>query len=46
MAAYMLFDIPPVGYTAADALAVYQGFNTQYTAPSALLITKLLGGES
>jgi len=46
MAVYMVFDIPPVGYTAAEALAVYQGFKTQYTATSDLLITKLLGGES
>lgn len=46
MAVYMVFDLPPAGYTAAEALAVYTGFKTQYTATSDLLITKLLGGES
>jgi len=46
MSLYMVFDLPPAGYTAAEALAVYTGFKTQYTAASDLLITKLLGGES
>lgn len=46
MSCYMVFDLPPAGYTAAEALAVYTGFKTQFTASSDLLITKLLGGES
>jgi len=46
MSVYMVFDIPPAGYTATEALAVYTGFKTQYSASSDLLVTKLLGGES
>lgn len=46
MSNYVVFDLPPAGYTAAEALAVWTGFKTQLTASSDLLITKLLGGES
>jgi hypothetical protein len=46
MSNYMVFDVPPAGYTAADALAVYTGFKTLFTATSDQMITKLLGGES
>jgi hypothetical protein len=46
MSNYMVFDLPPAGYTAAEALAVYAGFKTQFTASSDALIVKLLGGES
>lgn len=46
MSNYIVFDIPVAGYTATEALAVYQGFKAQFTASSDLLITKLLGGES
>ncbi|DAD50194.1 TPA_asm: coat protein [ssRNA phage Gerhypos.4_3] len=46
MSCYMVFDLPPAGYTAAEALAVYTGFKGQYTASTDALITKLLGGES
>lgn len=46
MSNYMVFDLPPAGYTAAEALAVYQGFKTQFTASTDALIVKLLGGES
>jgi len=46
MACYVVFDLPPAGYTPAEALAVYTGFKTQFSASSDLLITKLLGGES
>jgi hypothetical protein len=46
MSCYVVFDRPAYGYTNADALAVYTGFKTQFTASSDLLITKLLGGES
>jgi len=46
MAVYTVFDLPPVGYSAAEALAVYTGFKTLYTATSDLMISKLLGGES
>jgi hypothetical protein len=46
MSNYIVFDLPIVGYTNAEALAVYTGFKTQFSASSDLLITKLLGGES
>lgn len=46
MSNYLVFDVPPAGYTNADALAVYVGFKTLFTATSDSLITKLLGGES
>lgn len=46
MSNYMVFDLPPAGYSNADALAVYVGFKTLFTATSDALISKLLGGES
>lgn len=46
MSVYTVFDMPPVGYSAAEALAIFTGFNAQLTAVSNALITKLLGGES
>lgn len=46
MSNYLVFDLPPAGYTNTEALAVYAGFKTMFTAASDLLITKLLGGES
>lgn len=46
MSNYMVFDLPPAGYTNAEALAVYAGFKTLFTASSDAAITKLLGGES
>jgi len=46
MSNYIVFDLPKVGYTNAEALAVYNGFKTMFTASTDALITKLLGGES
>lgn len=46
MSLYTVFDLPPAGYTAAEALAVWIGYKTQVAASSDLLISKLLGGES
>jgi hypothetical protein len=47
MAVYMVFDVPRRGgYSAAEQLAVYQGFKTQITASTDALVTKLLAGES
>lgn len=46
MSVYMVFDLPPAGYTATEAQNVYTGFKTQMTATSDALIVKLLGGES
>jgi len=45
-AMYLVFDVPPAGYTNAEVLAVYAGFKTLFTASSDALITKVLGGES
>jgi len=46
MANYIVFDLPPAGYTNAEALAVYTGFKSLYTASTDAIISKLLGGES
>jgi hypothetical protein len=46
MSNYIVFDIPPAGYTAAEALAVYTGFKTLFAASTDAMIVKLLGGES
>lgn len=46
MSVYIVLDTPSVGYTNAEALAIYTGFNTQYVATSHALISKLLAGES
>lgn len=46
MSCYVVFDVPTVGYTNAEAKAVYVGFNSLYTASTHALIDKLLGGES
>lgn len=46
MSFYIVFDMPPVGYSATDAFAIYTGFKTMMIASSDIMITKLLGGES
>jgi hypothetical protein len=46
MSNYIVFDVPVAGYTNTEALAVYTGLKTLYTAASDALIVKLLGGES
>jgi len=46
MSVYTVFDLPVVGYTAAEAYAIFDGLRDQAAASSDLLITKLLGGES
>lgn len=46
MAVYTVFDLPPAGYSNADALAAWVGFNTLLTASTNAVISKLLGGES
>jgi hypothetical protein len=45
-AVYTVFDMPPAGYTDAEMLAIWVGFNTQLTAASNAVVTKILGGES
>jgi len=46
MSTYLVFDLPAVGYSNAEELAVYNGLKGAMTATTDLLITKLLGGES
>lgn len=46
MSAYLVIDVPPVGYTVADQKKVVDGLLAQITASSGALITKILGGES
>lgn len=46
MSNYMVFDLPVAGYTNTEALAVYNGFKTIFTASTDAIIAKLLGGES
>lgn len=46
MSCTLVFDVPKVGYTVAEAKAVVDGFITQLNASSGLLITKTLGGEN
>jgi hypothetical protein len=46
MSVYTIFDRPTVGYTNAEALAVFAGFTTLLTESSSALVTKLLGSES
>jgi len=46
MSNYIVFDVPPTGYSVADQTAVYAGFKAMFIASSDALITKLLGGES
>jgi len=46
MSNYIVFDVPQAGYTAAEALAVWVGFNTFLTASSNAVVSKALGGES
>jgi hypothetical protein len=43
---YVVCDEPDVGYTAAEKLAVFVGFNTMLTASTNAMVSKLLGGES
>lgn len=46
MACYMVIDVPPVGYTVAEAKQVVDGLIAQLNASSGALITKLIGGEN
>lgn len=46
MSNYIVFDVPVVGYTPTEQLAVYTGFKNQFTAATDALIVKLLAGES
>lgn len=46
MSSYIVFDLPPAGYTATEAKAVFDGFMAMLNASSGAMITKLLQGES
>lgn len=46
LATYIVFDVPPAGYTNTEILAVYTGFKTLFTASTDALVTKVIGGES
>lgn len=46
MSNFIVFDIPPAGYTLAEAQAVYTGFRTMFAASSDAMIVALLGGQS
>lgn len=46
MACYMVFDIPPAGYSPADALAIGKALTGLLTASSDAVTVKFLGGES
>lgn len=46
MSNYMVFDLPVAGYTNTEALAIYTGLKTLFTATSDDVIKKLLGGQS
>jgi hypothetical protein len=46
MSSYIVFDVPPTGFTKAEQVAMYNGFKGAFTASTDALISKLLGGES
>lgn len=46
MSAYLVVDVPPTGYTVAEAKQVVDGLVAWLTATSGANVTKLLGGES
>jgi len=46
MSNYIVFDLPPAGYTATEAKALWDGFVAALQASSGAVIVKLLGGES
>ena len=46
MSNYLVFDLPPAGYTNAEAEAIWKGFIEALQASENKLIKALLGGES
>ena len=46
MSAYIVVDVPPVGFTVAEQKQVVDGFISQLNASSGALITKVLGNEN
>lgn len=45
MSAYLVVDLPVVGYTVAEAKQVVDGLTAYLTASSGAKVTQLLGGE-
>jgi len=46
MSVYTVVDLPTVGFSVAEAQALWVGFNAQLAASSNAIITKVLQGES
>lgn len=46
MSMYIVVDVPPFGYSPAEAKQVWDGFIANLAASSAVNTTKFLGGES
>jgi len=46
MSNYIVFDVPPAGYTNAQQLEVYTGFRALFTASTDAIIQKLIANES
>lgn len=46
MSTYVVFDRPPAGFSNADALAIYEGFNELFNAGTFKIVKQLLGSES
>lgn len=46
MAAYVVLDVPSIGYTVAEQKQVWDGFASQLSASSGLLVSKVLGNET
>lgn len=45
MGCYIVFDLPPTGFTVAEAKAIWDGFAVWLAASSGAKVTQLLGGE-
>jgi hypothetical protein len=46
MTSYIVLDVPTVGYTVAEAKAVWDGFAAALAASTGALVSKVLGGEN
>lgn len=46
LSAYLVVDVPPVGYTLTEQKQVVDGFLAYLTASSGANVTKILAGES
>ncbi len=46
MSAYLVVDVPPMGYTIVEQQQIVAGLTAWLTASSGANLTKLLGGES